>query len=79
MENVYNIDMKNNQKTHTPQKTAKERLMEGIHLHEIEGNPLTSEEVELLLRFEHENWPYEKRIEYIRNTALNELVQSTEE
>ncbi|MCF8495961.1 MAG: hypothetical protein K9G62_04750 [Alphaproteobacteria bacterium] len=43
----------------------KQRLAEAIKLHEIEGNPLTSDEIAMFEMFEREGWSHERRREYI--------------
>ena len=45
--------------------TPEQRLRETIALHEIEGNPLTNEDIAMLEMFQRENWSHEKRRAYI--------------
>jgi len=42
-----------------------ERRLEAMHLQEIEGNPLTDEEVEMFEMFERERWSTQKCLDYI--------------
>jgi hypothetical protein len=44
-----------------------QRFAEACHLQEIEGNPLTAEEIEMFQMFEREGWSPEKRRAYIMN------------
>jgi hypothetical protein len=44
-------------------------LGEAMALQEIEGNPLSPDEVALVVMFERENWPHEKRLAYISDLA----------
>ena len=43
----------------------RKRLKAIIRLQEIEGNPLTADEIAMFEMFERESWPHEKRREYI--------------
>lgn len=45
-------------------------LREAMAMQEIEGNPLSPDEVALFVMFERENWPHEKRLAYLRDLAL---------
>lgn len=42
-----------------------QRFAEAVTLHEIEGNPLTSDEIEMFEMFEREGWSHERRRAYI--------------
>jgi hypothetical protein len=44
---------------------ARKRRLEAMTLQEIEGNPLTAEEVAMFEMFERERWPHERRRAYI--------------
>lgn len=71
----YNETMEQTEKTDVIRKVeAQLRRLENIHLQEIEGNPLTEEEMGMFEMFEREGWPHEKRREYIRNLILEEMA-----
>lgn len=53
-------------------------LREAMKLQEIEGNPLSSDQVEMFSMFERENWPHEKRIAYILERAKAEAAPAAE-
>ena len=44
---------------------AHQRWLEAVKLQEIEGNPLTPEDVAMFEMFERERWSHERCIEYI--------------
>jgi hypothetical protein len=44
---------------------ARQRRLEAMRLQEIEGNPLTPEEIRMFEMFEREAWPHEKCRKYI--------------
>jgi len=44
---------------------ARQRRLVAVRLHEIEGNPLSSEDVALFEMFEREAWSHERRRAYI--------------
>ena len=46
-------------------ETVRMRRLEAMRLQEIEGNPLSPEEVEMFEMFEREAWPHERRRAYI--------------
>ena len=46
-----------------------QRLREAVALHEIEGNPLTPDEVAMFEMFEREGWSPEQRRAYILRLA----------
>lgn len=50
-------------------KIRRERRLEAMHLQEIEGNPLTPEEVEMFEMFERERWSDERCHEYVMKRA----------
>ena len=50
---------------------ARQRRFEAMRLQEIEGNPLTAEDVALFEMFEREAWPHERRLAYILAEARN--------
>jgi hypothetical protein len=44
---------------------ARQRRLEAMKLQEVEGNPLTSEEVTMFEMFERERWSHERRRAFI--------------
>ncbi|HWA21395.1 MAG TPA: hypothetical protein VG735_03255 [Caulobacterales bacterium] len=48
---------------------AKARRLEAMKLREIEGSPLSAEEVSLLERFEREAWSPERRLAFLLERA----------
>jgi hypothetical protein len=48
---------------------ARERRLDAMHLQEIEGNPLSSDQVALFEMFEREAWSHERRLAYILSKA----------
>ena len=46
-------------------EAARKRRIVAMHLQEIEGNPLTPEEVAMFEMFEREAWPHDKCLAYI--------------
>jgi len=44
---------------------ARKRRIVAMHLQEIEGNPLTPEEVAMFEMFEREAWPHDRCLAYI--------------
>jgi hypothetical protein len=44
---------------------SKARRLEGMRLHEIEGNPLDREQVAMFEMFEREKWSHERRRRYM--------------
>jgi hypothetical protein len=44
---------------------AHQRWLEAVKLQEIEGNPLTAEEIAMFEMFERERWPHERCIAHI--------------
>jgi hypothetical protein len=46
-------------------EAARLRRLDAMHMQEIEGNPLTPEEVAMFEMFEREAWPHERRRAYI--------------
>ncbi|MGF1624582.1 MAG: hypothetical protein ACFCVH_06835 [Alphaproteobacteria bacterium] len=53
------------------QAAGRQRRLEAMHLQELEGNPLTAEEVAMFEMFEREGWSHDRRRAYIL-----ELVKS---
>jgi hypothetical protein len=51
--------------SHPDVEAARKRRLEAMRLQEIEGNPLTPDQVEMFEMFERERWPHEKRRAYI--------------
>ena len=50
----------------------KHRLNVAIKLHEIEGNPLSKNDIAMFEMFERENWTFEKRHHYIKSRYIND-------
>jgi len=48
---------------------ARERRLVGMHLQEIEGNPLDAEDVAMFEMFERELWTHERRLAHIIERA----------
>ena len=44
---------------------ARKRRLDGMRLQEIEGNPLTADEVAMFEMFEREAWSHDRRRAYI--------------
>ena len=44
---------------------ARERRLTAMHLQEIEGNPLSPDQVAMFEMFEREAWSHERRLAYI--------------
>jgi len=44
---------------------ARKRRLEAMHLQEIEGNPLSEEEIAMFEMFEREGWDHERRLAYV--------------
>ena len=49
---------------------ARKRRLVAMRLQEIEGNPLTAEEVAMFEMFEREAWPHDRRRAYILAYAV---------
>lgn len=64
---MYNevMSTKDNQRRLIQLGTPEQRLREAIAMHEIEGNPLTEEDIAMFEMFQRENWAHEKRRAYI--------------
>ncbi|WP_263349999.1 hypothetical protein [Acidicapsa acidisoli] len=45
------------------------RRIKGMHLQEIEGNPLDAEDIAMFEMFDKNRWSHEKRIAYITEQA----------
>ncbi len=45
---------------------ARERRLAAMRLQEIEGNPLSADQVAMFEMFEREAWPHERRRAYLR-------------
>lgn len=56
---------------------ARERRLEFMHLQEIEGNPLSAEDIEMFEMFEREGWSHERCRAYIVKKIRNS-VDTTE-
>lgn len=46
-------------------EAARKRRLAAMRLQEIEGNPLSADQVEMFEMFEAEAWPHERRRAYI--------------
>lgn len=46
---------------------AIKRHKKGLHLHEVEGNPLDAEDIAMFEMFERERWSHEKCLAYIKD------------
>jgi hypothetical protein len=44
---------------------ARERRMVAMHLQQIEGNPLSPDQIAMFEMFEREGWTHERRLAYI--------------
>lgn len=44
---------------------AKTRRLEAMHLQDIESNPLDAEQIAMFAMFEHEEWSFDKRRDYL--------------
>lgn len=53
-------------------------LREAMAMQEIEGNPLSSDDVALFVMFECENWPHEKRLAHIRDLTRKAVAPAAE-
>jgi len=49
---------------------ARKRRIVAMRLQEIEGNPLSADQVAMFEMFEREAWSHERRLAYIRAKAL---------
>lgn len=49
---------------------ARLRRLAAMRLHEIEGNPLSADQIAMFEMFEREAWPHDRRLAYIRVKAL---------
>ena len=61
----------------TPEEVAlsRERRFEAMRLQEIEGNPLSAEDIAMFEMFERERWPHEKCLEYLRQQTKQRSKQ----
>ena len=59
--------------------TASGRLAEAAHLQEIEGNPLTPDQLAMFEMFEREGWSPEDRRAYIKRQIGNRRRIATAE
>ncbi|AXT41987.1 hypothetical protein D1821_06070 [Phaeobacter inhibens] len=58
-------------------KIRRERRLEAMQLQEIEGNPLTPEEVEMFEMFERERWLDERCHEHLMTRAREIAANQT--
>jgi hypothetical protein len=49
---------------------ARERRLAAMRLQEIEGNPLSAEQVAMFEMFEREAWPHDRRRAYLLAKAM---------
>jgi hypothetical protein len=49
---------------------ARQRRLEAMKMQEIEGNPLSPEQIKMFEMFERERWSHERRRAYILAKAL---------
>jgi hypothetical protein len=49
---------------------ARERRLAAMRLQEIEGNPLSAEQVAMFEMFEREAWPHDRRRAYLLARAM---------
>ena len=56
-----------------------QRRAEGLKLHEIEGNPLSADDIAMFEMFDRQGWSHEQRIAYIRNKFTSESVPTAAE
>ncbi len=49
---------------------ARQRRLEAMRLQEIEGNPLSAEEIAMFEMFEREAWPHDRCRAYILGLAV---------
>jgi len=52
--------------TPTENAEARERRLEAMRLQEVEGNPLSADQVAMFEMFEREAWTHERRLAYVR-------------
>ncbi|MBI1492015.1 hypothetical protein [Halocynthiibacter styelae] len=55
--------------TDTDIEKIRERRLEAMHLQEMEGNPLSPEQIAMFEMFEEKRWTEEQCIEHIRQRA----------
>jgi hypothetical protein len=49
---------------------ARRRRLGAMRSQEIEGNPLSPEDIAMFEMFEHEAWPHDRRLAYILAAAM---------
>ncbi len=49
---------------------ARKRRLAAMRLQDIEGNPLSADQVEMFEMFEREAWPHERRLAYLLEKVL---------
>ena len=64
----------------SPQEVAqaRQRRLEAVRLQEIEGNPLSADQVAMFERFEREAWPYERQLAYVLAKHRNLAAECAE-
>lgn len=56
---------------------ARRRRLDAMALQEIEGNPLTQEEIKMFEMFERERWSHERRRAYILDQAKRSAARGS--
>lgn len=59
-------------------EAARKRRLEAMRMQEIEGNPLTHDEVAMFEMFERERWPHERCRAYILSQIKAPGADATE-
>ena len=55
--------------SHAENEAAKTRRLEAMAMQEIEGNPLSQDQVEMFEMFERERWSHERCLAYVLERA----------
>ena len=58
---------------------ARKRRLEAMHLQELEGNPLTADEIGMFEMFEREGWSHAQRRAYIRKQFIRATTNDAAE
>ncbi len=61
----YNLRMNRANLSASEIEQARKRRLDAVHSQELEGNPLTPDEIAMFEMFEREAWPHEKCRAYI--------------
>jgi hypothetical protein len=71
----YDVEMREQARlTAEEVQVAHERLLEAVHLHEIEGNPLSTEDLAMFEMFEREAWSHDRCIASILAQAAPDVA-----